>query len=135
MSETQQYIVIRLRRFDYPRIGKSLIFRWLSSTIVDAPWRRRGKMMVVLMRLTTSRNNDSFAEIDNSADIQRVTSVKVRNIAHLHRRNSFRINMVVDYFRICAAWFLVSTFSIISVRMPASSKMNVARIVPIYFLP
>ena len=41
----------------------------------------------------------------------------------------------VFYFRICFAWFLVSTFSIISVRIPASSKMNVARIVPIYFLP
>lgn len=43
--------------------------------------------MVVRMRLMTLRNDGSFAEIDNSADIQRVTSVKVRNMEHLCMRN------------------------------------------------
>ena len=41
----------------------------------------------------------------------------------------------VSYFRICAAWLEVSTFSMISVRIPFWSKMKVVRMTPMYFLP
>ena len=58
-----------------------------------------------------------------------------KRILYYHSSVKVRYSFSNDYPNNCAAWFLVSTFSMSWIKIPCSSKTNVLRKVPTHVLP